>query len=99
MLRRVLLAASASQRVRRLITTAPLTRDVVTRFVAGDTAAQALTVTERLLGRGLSVTIDYLGEDTTDPDQPGPVRGRPDPNGSQVSRVLSVLGWTGRAGT
>ncbi len=69
MLRRVLLAASASQGVRRLITTAPVTRDVVKRFVAGDTAADALAVTERLVGRGLSVTIDYLGEDTVDPDQ------------------------------
>ena len=69
MLRRVLLAASASQRVHQLITTAPLTRDVVKRFIAGDTAADALVVTQRLLGQGLSVSIDYLGEDTVDPDQ------------------------------
>jgi proline dehydrogenase len=68
-LRRVLLAASASQQVRQLITTVPLTRDVVTRFVAGDSAAAALAVAERLIGQGLSVTIDYLGEDTVDPDQ------------------------------
>jgi proline dehydrogenase len=68
-LRRVLLAASASQRVRGLIMTAPMTRDVVNRFVAGDTAAEALAVTERLVGQGRSVTIDYLGEDTVDPDQ------------------------------
>ena len=69
MLRRVLLAASASQRVRQLITTAPVTRDVVRRFVAGDDADGALAVTERLLSQGRSVTIDYLGEDTVDPDQ------------------------------
>ena len=69
MLRRVLLAASASERFRQLITTAPLTRDVVNRFIAGDTAADALAVTQRLLGEGLSVTIDYLGEDTVDPEQ------------------------------
>jgi proline dehydrogenase len=68
-LRRVLLAASASQRVRQLITTAPVTRDVVRRFVAGDDADGALAVTERLLSQGRSVTIDYLGEDTVDPDQ------------------------------
>jgi len=68
-LRRVLLAASASQRVRQLIMTAPLTRDVVKRFVAGDDAADVLAVTRRLLGQGLSVTIDYLGEDTVDPEQ------------------------------
>jgi len=68
-LRRVLLAASASQQVRQLITAAPLTRNVVRRFVAGEGAAAALAVTERLIGQGLSVTIDYLGEDTVDPDQ------------------------------
>jgi proline dehydrogenase len=68
-LRRVLLAASASQQVRQLITATPLTRNVVRRFVAGDSAAAALAVTERLIGQGLSVTIDYLGEDTVDPDQ------------------------------
>jgi proline dehydrogenase len=74
-LRRVLLAASASERVRQLITTAPLTRDVVRRFVAGDTAADVLAVTQRLLSEGLSVTIDYLGEDTVDPDQAAAVAG------------------------
>jgi len=68
-LRRVLLAAAASQRIRHLTTTAPLARDVVKRFVAGNTAADALAVTERLLAEGLSVTIDYLGEDTVEVDQ------------------------------
>ncbi len=69
MLRQTLLALSASTRVRELISTTPVTRDVVTRFVAGETAADALTVTERLLADGLQVTIDYLGEDTVDPQQ------------------------------
>jgi proline dehydrogenase len=68
-LRQVLLAASASQRVRRIITTAPLARDVVARFVAGDSAADAIAVAERLLAGGLLVTLDYLGEDTFDPAQ------------------------------
>ena len=68
-LRQVLLAASASQRARRIVTTAPLARDVVTRFVAGDSAAEALTVAQRLLDDGLLVTLDYLGEDTTDLEQ------------------------------
>jgi proline dehydrogenase len=68
-LRRVLLAASASQRVRNLITTAPVSRAVVRRFVAGETAEQALAVVERLLSDGLLVTLDYLGEDTTEPEQ------------------------------
>jgi len=66
-LRRALLAASASERIRRTVTTAPLTRDVVTRFVAGDTADDALAVTRRLLDDGLLVSLDYLGEDAVDP--------------------------------
>lgn len=69
MLRRTLLAASDSDRVRRLITSAPLARDVVARYVAGDAAAQAVQVSRDLLQRGLLVSLDYLGEDTTDPEQ------------------------------
>jgi proline dehydrogenase len=68
-LRRALLAASASTRMRELITTMPVTRDVVARFVAGDTAEQAMGVIERLLADGLLASIDYLGEDTTDRQQ------------------------------
>ena len=69
MLRRILLAASASQRFRKLVTTAPVARDVVRRFVAGDSAADALSATRQLIADGLAVTIDHLGEDTTDPEQ------------------------------
>ena len=69
MLRRTLLAASGSDRVRHLITSAPLTRDVVARYVAGDSAAEAVQVTRELLQRGLLASLDYLGEDTTDPEQ------------------------------
>ncbi len=75
MLRRALLAASASERLRHLVTAAPVTRDVVARFVAGDTAADALAVTRRLLDDGLLVTLDYLGEDTVDPQQAAAVTG------------------------
>ncbi len=67
MLRQVLLAASSSQGIRRLVSTAPVTRDVVARFVAGESAADALAVTERLIADGFTVTLDYLGEDTTEP--------------------------------
>ncbi len=69
MLRQALLALSASHQVRDLIMATPVTRDVVARFVAGATAADALAVTERLVADGRLVTIDFLGEDTTDPDQ------------------------------
>jgi len=66
MLRRALLAASASGTLRQIITTAPVTRDVVARFVAGDTAADALAAAGRLLHAGLQVSLDYLGEDIAD---------------------------------
>jgi len=75
MLRRALLAVSASDSVRHLVTTVPLTRDVVARFVAGDTADDALAATRRLLDDGLLVTLDYLGEDTVDPQRAAAVTG------------------------
>jgi proline dehydrogenase len=65
-LRRALLAASASPRLRRLITTAPQTRAVVDSYVAGETADDAVRVTRALRAAGLLVTLDYLGEDTRD---------------------------------
>jgi proline dehydrogenase len=68
-LRRALLAMSASNRAREFLVTAPLARDVVARFVAGETAADALAVTRRLQADGLLVTVDFLGEDTVDPQQ------------------------------
>ena len=69
MLRRVLLAASASSRLRQLITTAPQTRAIVDSYVAGETADDAVRVTRRLRAAGLLVSLDYLGEDTKDPAQ------------------------------
>jgi len=42
---------------------------MVRRFIAGETAEDALEVTRRLTADGLHVTIDHLGEDTTDAAQ------------------------------
>ena len=64
MLRSVILAAARSPQVARLVETAPISRDVVRRFVAGPATADALRVTQELVGRDLRVTLDYLGEDT-----------------------------------
>jgi proline dehydrogenase len=68
-LRRILLAASASPRLRRLVTTAPRTRAIVDSYVAGETADDAVRVTRALQAAGLLVTLDYLGEDTKDEAQ------------------------------
>ena len=69
MLRRALRAASASPRLRELIMAAPQTRAIVDSYVAGETAEDAVRVARALRGAGLLVTLDYLGEDTKDPDQ------------------------------
>ena len=66
MLRRVLLAASASPRLRQIVTTAPATRAIVDSYVAGETADDAVRVTRTLRAAGLLVSLDYLGEDTKD---------------------------------
>ena len=74
MLRSVILAASRSSRVERLVETAPFTRDVVRRFVAGTTTDDALRATRELVATGLAVTLDHLGEDTVTPEQAIAVR-------------------------
>lgn len=74
MLRSVILAASRSSRVERLVETAPFTRDVVRRFVAGTTVDDALRVTRQLAAEGLTVSLDHLGEDTVTEEQATAVR-------------------------
>ncbi|MGH3304293.1 MAG: proline dehydrogenase family protein [Streptosporangiaceae bacterium] len=69
MLRQALLALSASSRSRAVIMATPAARGVVARFVAGETTEDALAVTQRLAADGRLVTIDFLGEDTTEPKQ------------------------------
>ena len=66
--RTLILAAAGNDAVRRVVATAPVSRDVVRRFVAGETTADAIDAAGRLIGDGLRVTLDHLGEDTTDHD-------------------------------
>lgn len=65
-LRTLILAAAGNHTIRHLVGTAPVSRDVVGRFVAGETTADAVEATRHLVRSGLTVTLDYLGEDTTD---------------------------------
>ena len=69
MFRSVILAAARSPRVERLVETAPISRDVVRRFVAGTGADDALRATRELVDDGLGVSLDHLGEDTLTPEQ------------------------------
>ena len=66
MLRAALLTASRSHAVRRVVETAPVSRDVVRRFVAGTSIDDAIRVTGALASRGLCASLDHLGEDTTE---------------------------------
>jgi proline dehydrogenase len=65
-LRHVLLWASRRRQIKRAVTSAPVTRDVVRRFVAGEGIDDALRVAGALNGEGLQVSLDHLGEDTLD---------------------------------
>jgi proline dehydrogenase len=69
MLRSSILAAARNQRVERLITRAPVSRHVVNRYVGGARTADAVEAIRPLLAAGLTVTLDHLGEDTTEPAQ------------------------------
>ncbi|WP_017976069.1 proline dehydrogenase family protein [Actinopolyspora halophila] len=69
MLRTTMLAAARSSAVRRLVEANPLTRTVVDRFVAGSDTSAAIGVTGRLADKDLHVSLDHLGEDTTDARQ------------------------------
>ena len=66
MLRAVLLTASRNTTVRRVVETAPVSRDVVRRFVAGNGIDDAVRVSADLARDGLCVSLDHLGEDTTE---------------------------------
>ncbi|MEV6061608.1 proline dehydrogenase family protein [Nocardia asteroides] len=66
LLRSPLLAAARSPRLERTITRLPVSRAVVARFVAGTGTGDAVRAAETLLRSGRFVSIDYLGEDTTD---------------------------------
>ncbi|MBB4684721.1 proline dehydrogenase family protein [Amycolatopsis jiangsuensis] len=69
MLRAPLLAAARSRRMRALIEAVPATRSVVRRFVSGAATADAVRVARELAADGRRITIDHLGEDTTDAGQ------------------------------
>jgi proline dehydrogenase len=65
-LRTLILAAAGSDTIRRAVATAPLSRGLVRRFVAGETTEDAVRVASGLVSERFAVTLDYLGEDTAD---------------------------------
>ena len=67
LLRSAILAAARNQGLKRLVTTAPVSRNVVRRYVAGEGVEDDIRVTRELASQGLAVSLDHLGEDTTEP--------------------------------
>ncbi|WP_053747907.1 proline dehydrogenase family protein [Streptomyces sp. MMG1533] len=69
MLGPVILAASRSDRMRRLISAAPVTKQVVDRFIPGETVGEIVPIIRELTDKGLELTMDVVGEDITTPGQ------------------------------
>ncbi|MEV6389266.1 proline dehydrogenase family protein [Nocardia xishanensis] len=65
-LRPMILAAAASPRMKRALTGTPVTAEIVRRFVPGESRAELAPVVRALLDSGRLISIDYLGENTTD---------------------------------
>ena len=69
LLRQPILLLARSQGVKKLVSTMPVSSHIVTSYVPGETTADAVAATSGLVDHGLRVTLDYLGEDTTDAAQ------------------------------
>jgi proline dehydrogenase len=69
LLRNSLLQLAASTTVRDAVERAPVSRNVVHRFVPGARTEDAVRASGGLAGRHRMSTIDYLGEDTTELSQ------------------------------
>ncbi|MEV7068694.1 proline dehydrogenase family protein [Streptomyces collinus] len=74
MLGPVILAASRSDRMRRLISAAPVTKQVVDRFIPGEDVDDIVPVVRDLADNGLELTMDVVGEDITNPAQAAAAR-------------------------
>jgi proline dehydrogenase len=65
-IRQALLGLSRQKKIAEISASAPITRNVVARFVAGETEPDAVRAAGELASEGLLSTIDHLGEDTLD---------------------------------
>ncbi len=64
-MRTFFLLLSRLEWLRRWIETSAVARRAASRFVAGDTLADALAAARRINGEGISLTLDHLGENVT----------------------------------
>jgi proline dehydrogenase len=68
-LRQPLLMLARSDKVKRFVIAMPVSSGIVARYVPGEATEDAVRATGRLIESGLHVTLDFLGEDTTDREQ------------------------------
>ncbi len=83
-LRDSLIYLSQAGWARQIATETALARQVASRFVAGETIAEAIDVTQKLNAQGLSVTLDYLGEYVTDAEVAVAAR-------DEIARLLDAI--------
>lgn len=69
LLRQPLLLLSRSSLVKRAVSGMPVSAGIVRSYVPGETTESAVGATAGLSDDGLRVTLDFLGEDTTDAEQ------------------------------
>nr|WP_202519529.1 proline dehydrogenase family protein [Streptomyces sp. SID1034] len=55
--------------MRKLVSAAPVTKPVVNRFIPGESVDQVVRIVEEMVGKGLELTLDVVGEDITTPEQ------------------------------
>ncbi len=69
LLRDPLLVLARSERMKKLVATMPVSAGIVRGYVPGESTATAVEAAAEIVESGRQVTLDYLGEDTTDEDQ------------------------------
>jgi len=68
-LRNFLIALSRNAFMKRLVTSNFLARRVARRFVAGETWEDASLAMDRLMGEGMDIALDFLGENVHTPEE------------------------------
>ena len=66
MLKETMLYLARQETIKGFVTHNPAGRRVARRFVAGETLDEAIAATRRLNARGISVSLDHLGENVSD---------------------------------
>jgi len=88
LLRQPLLLLARSSLVKRVVSEMPVSAGIVRSYVPGETTESAVDAVASLNEAGLRVTLDFLGEDTTDVEQAD----------ATVAAYLDVLSQLGARG-